>query len=506
MRALISVSNKEGIIDLARKLSELHVEIISTGGTAKYLKENGIDVLEVQQITSFPEILNGRVKTLHPAIHGAILAKRDKEEHMKELEKLSITPIDIVVVNLYPFKETVQKTNDLEQILENIDIGGPSMLRSAAKNYKDVLVICDTSDYGWLIDKLSNKETITQEERMKFALKAFEHTAYYDAMICHFFRKKLNLEEFPKIFTCTFEKVSNLRYGENPHQKAALYKDVFADSSTIVKAEQIQGKELSFNNICDADSAFELVKEFDTPCAVAVKHTNPCGVACDDDICTAFERAYRADPLSIFGGIVALNRPVGKELAEKLSKIFLEVIVAPDYSPEALEILSKKKNLRILKAHFSKDHAELDLRKVSGGLLLQTKDVLDYQELKVVTRRAPTEKEMVDLLFAWKVVKHAKSNAIVFAKNLCTLGIGTGQVNRLWPTEHCVRVARENAKGAVLASDAFFPFPDAVEIAAKAGVSAIIQPGGSARDQQIIKVADQYNIAMVFTGTRHFKH
>ncbi|MFN4190315.1 MAG: bifunctional phosphoribosylaminoimidazolecarboxamide formyltransferase/IMP cyclohydrolase [Pseudothermotoga sp.] len=506
MRALISVSNKEGIIDLARKLSELHVEIISSGGTAKYLKENGIDVLEVQQITSFPEILNGRVKTLHPAIHGAILAKRDKEEHMKELEKFSITPIDIVVVNLYPFKETVQKTNDLEQILENIDIGGPSMLRSAAKNYKDVLVICDICDYEWLIDKLSKKEIITQKERMKLALKAFEHTAHYDAMICQFFRERLNLEGFLGTFTCTFEKVFNLRYGENPHQRAALYKDLFAGPSTIVKAEQIQGKELSFNNICDADAAFQLVKEFDIPCAVAVKHTNPCGVACDDDISLAFEKAYRADPLSIFGGIVALNRPVGKELAEKLSEIFLEVIVAPDYSPEALEILSKKKNLRILKAHFSKDHAELDFRKVSGGLLLQTKDVLDYQELKVVTRRAPTEKEMVDLLFAWRVVKHAKSNAIVFAKNLCTLGIGTGQVNRLWPTEHCVRVAQENAKGAVLASDAFFPFPDAVEIAAKAGVSAIIQPGGSLRDQQIIEVANQYDIAMVFTGTRHFRH
>ncbi len=506
MRALISVSNKEGIVDFARKLTQLHVQIISTGGTAKYLKENGIDVLEVQQVTSFPEILDGRVKTLHPAIHGAILAKRDKEEHMKELRKLSITPIDIVVVNLYPFKETVQKTNDLEQILENIDIGGPSMLRSAAKNYKDVLVICDTCDYEWLIDKISKEEIITQEERAKLALKAFEHTAYYDAMICQFFRERLNLEEFPKTFTFTFEKVYDLRYGENPHQRAALYKDLFAGPSMIVKAEQIQGKELSFNNICDADAAFQLVKEFETPCAVAVKHTNPCGVACDDDISTAFEKAYRADPLSIFGGIVALNRPVGKKLAEKLSEIFLEVIVAPDYSPEALEILSKKRNLRILKVHFSKDHAELDFRKVSGGLLLQTKDVLDYQELKVVTRRAPTEKEMVDLLFAWKVVKHAKSNAIVFAKNLCTLGIGTGQVNRLWPTEHCVRVAQENAKGAVLASDAFFPFPDAVEIAAKAGVSAIIEPGGSVRDQQIIEVANQYDIAMVFTGTRHFRH
>lgn len=506
MRALISVSNKEGIIDFTKKLSQIGVEIISTGGTARYLKENDIDVLEVQQVTSFPEILDGRVKTLHPSIHGAILAKRDKQEHMEELKRLSIAPIDIVVVNLYPFKETVQKTNDLEQILENIDIGGPSMLRSAAKNYKDVLVICDTSDYEWLVNKLSKKEIITEQERMRLALKAFEHTAHYDAMICEFFKEKLSLEEFPMTFTCTFEKVFDLRYGENPHQKAALYKDVFAGLSTIVRAEQIQGKELSFNNICDADAAFELVKEFGMPCAVAVKHTNPCGVACDDDIFDAFERAYKSDPVSIFGGIVALNRPVEKQIAQRLSEIFLEVIVAPDYTSEALKILSKKKNLRILKVNFSTIDPELDLRKISGGILLQTKDTLDYQELKFVTKRTPTEKEMSDLLFAWKIVKHAKSNAIVLAKNLCTLGIGTGQVNRLWPTEHCVRVAQENAKGAVLASDAFFPFPDAVEIAAKAGISAIIQPGGSVRDQQVIEIADKYNIAMIFTGARHFKH
>lgn len=506
MRALISVSNKEGLVSFAKKLSELNVEIVSTGGTARYLKENDLEVLEVQQITSFPEILNGRVKTLHPSIHGAILAKRDKKEHLEELKKFSITPIDIVVVNLYPFKETVQKTNDLEQILENIDIGGPSMLRSAAKNYKDVLVVCDPSDYEWLIDKLSKRETITENERMKLALKSFEHTAHYDAMISQFFREKLNMEEFPKTFTPTFEKLYDLRYGENPHQKAVLYKNPFSKSSAIVNAQQLQGKELSFNNLCDADAAFELVKEFDMPCAVAIKHTNPCGVACDEDISVAFEKTYQADPISIFGGIVAFNRTVDKTLAAKLSEIFLEVTLAPDYTQDALMILSKKKNLRILKIDFSAEDEPFDFKKISGGILLQTKDNLDYEELKVVTKRTPTSSEMRDLIFAWKVVKHAKSNAIVVAKDLCTLGIGTGQVNRLWPTEHCVRMAGEKAKGSVLASDAFFPFPDALEVAAKSGISAVIQPGGSIRDQQVIEIANQYNIAMIFTGTRHFKH
>lgn len=506
MRALISVYDKSGIVDFATNLNRLGIEIISTGGTARYLKENGLNIIQVQQVTSFPEILDGRVKTLHPAIHGAILAKRDKKEHIKELEMLSIVPIDIVVVNLYPFKETVQKTDDIDEILENIDIGGPAMLRSAAKNYKDVLVLCDPSDYQWLADKLSAKEKITEQERMKLALKAFEHTAYYDAMICEYFRKRLCIREFSETFTQTFEKVCNLRYGENPHQKAALYKDVFARTSTIVNAKQLQGKELSFNNICDADAAVELVKEFDMPCAVAVKHTNPCGVACAEDIHIAFEKAYSADPVSIFGGIVALNRPVDGKLAQRLSEIFLEVVIAPDYETEALAVFSKKKNLRILKMDFSENQEELDLRKISGGILLQTKDTVDYQKLEVVTEKSPTEKEMTDLLFAWKVVKHAKSNAIVIAKDLCTLAVGTGQVNRLWPTEHCVRMAGEKAKNAVLASDAFFPFSDAVEVAAKAGISAIIQPGGSIRDQQVIEIANRYNIAMVFTGTRHFKH
>ncbi|MEJ5228873.1 MAG: bifunctional phosphoribosylaminoimidazolecarboxamide formyltransferase/IMP cyclohydrolase [Pseudothermotoga sp.] len=506
MRALISVSNKEGIAELAKELLKLNVQIVSTGGTAKYLKENEIEVIEVSKLTSFPEMLNGRVKTLHPAIHGAILARRNNPEDLEELRKLSITPIDIVIVNLYPFKETVLKTKDIEEIIENIDIGGPTLLRAAAKNFRDVIVICDVSDYHWLTDKFSKRESITFEERMRLSLKAFRHTAHYDAMICEYFSKLINDEEFPHTFTKTFEKLFDLRYGENPHQKAALYKNVFFNNFGIVNAEQLQGKELSFNNICDADAALSLVEEFDVPCAVAVKHTNPCGVSCDREIHKAFEKAYHADPISIFGGIVAFNRTVDEKLAEQLSEIFLEVLLAPDYTKEALKALSKKKNLRVLKAKMNNEEDQIEIKTVSGGVLVQSKDNKDFEQLSVVTKRKPSEEELRDLLFAWKVVKHVKSNAIVLAKELATLGIGSGQVNRLWPTEHCVRVAGERAKGAVLASDAFFPFPDALEIAAKAGVSAVIQPGGSLRDEQIIEIADKYNMAMIFTGTRHFKH
>ncbi|MGJ8453948.1 bifunctional phosphoribosylaminoimidazolecarboxamide formyltransferase/IMP cyclohydrolase [Pseudothermotoga sp. U03pept] len=506
MRALISVSNKEGVVDLAKALHKLNVQIISTGGTAKHLKENSIEVIEVSQLTSSPEILDGRVKTLHPSIHGAILAKRDNLEHLEELKRLSITPIDIVVVNLYPFKETVLKTIDIEEIVENIDIGGPTLLRAAAKNFKDVIVICDVNDYHWLVEKLSKGESITLNERMKLALKAFRHTAHYDALICEYFSKLVCDEDLPQTFTKSFEKLFDLRYGENPHQKAALYRNPFCKISGIVNAEQLQGKELSYNNICDADAALSLVCEFDEPCAVAVKHTNPCGVSCDKEILKAFEKAYQADPISIFGGIVAFNRTVDEKVAQRLSEIFLEVLLAPEYTQEALKVLSKKKNLRVLKVKMNNEGDQIEIRTVSGGILVQTKDDKDFEQLTVVTKRKPTENEMKDLLFAWKVVKHVKSNAIVLAKELTTLGIGSGQVNRLWPTEHCVRVAGENAKGAVLASDAFFPFPDAVEVAAKAGVTAVIQPGGSLRDEQVIQIADRYNIAMIFTGTRHFKH
>ncbi len=504
-RALISVYDKTDLLDFARFLLEHSIEIISSGGTARFLKENGLTVKSIDEITGFPEILNGRVKTLHPKIHGAILADKQKRSHLEELSRLSIEPIDIVVVNLYPFEKTYINNAPHEEIIENIDIGGPTLIRAAAKNYMNVTVICDPKDYQTVIDEIKQYGEVRLETRLKLAHKAFELTAYYDSLVARYFREKTK-EIFPEVLTFGFRRHQILRYGENPHQLAASYMDLKTEG-TILNAEQLWGKELSFNNVLDADSALNIIREFEEPCAVGVKHNNPCAVACGKNLVEAYQKMYEADPLSIFGGIVALNRIVDEETAEKMSEIFLEVIIAPDYSSEALKILTKKKNLRLLKVEISKPSSvEYDLKKVSGGALVQTPDLVTYESLKCVTFRKPTEEEMKEMLFAWKVVKHAKSNAVVMTKNSATIAIGCGQVNRLWPTEHCVRIAGERAKGAVLASDAFFPFSDAVEIAAKAGVTAIIQPGGSVRDDEVIQVANDYNIAMIFTGTRHFKH
>lgn len=515
-RALISVSNKEGIIEFAKGLSELDVEIISTGGTAKALKDAGIKVTAVSDITEFPEILDGRVKTLHPKIHGGLLAVRANSKHMGQIAELGIEPIDMVVINLYPFKETISKPNvTLDEAIENIDIGGPSMLRSAAKNHRDVIVVVDPKDYPFVISELREKGNIGIEDRMKLAHKVFEHTAHYDALIADYLKQNIspaaldsNGSLFPENLTLTYEKIQDLRYGENPHQKAAFYGEIGRHPGTLAGAKQLGGKELSFNNINDADAALKAVMEFDMPAAVGVKHTNPCGVACGENIYDAYVKAYEADPVSIFGGIVALNRPVDVQTAEELIKIFLEIVIAPDFEPGALEILRSKKNLRILQVDFDKNTSSWDMKKVSGGLLVQELDVKDFsmQDLKVVTKRAPSDKEMEDLLFGWKVVKHVKSNAIALAKDLVTVGIGAGQVNRIWPTEQSIAHAGDKAKGSVLASDAFFPFSDVVEAAAKAGITAIIQPGGSLRDEDSIKVADENNIAMVFTGMRHFRH
>ena len=515
-RALISVSNKEGIIEFAKGLSELDVEIISTGGTAKALKDAGIKVTAVSDITEFPEILDGRVRTLHPKIHGGLLAVRANSKHMEQIAELGIEPIDMVVINLYPFKETISKPNvTLDEAIENIDIGGPSMLRSAAKNHRDVIVVVDPKDYPFVISELREKGNIGIEDRMKLAHKVFEHTAHYDALIADYLKQIIspaaldsNGSLFPENLTLTYEKIQDLRYGENPHQKAAFYGEIGRHPGTLAGAKQLGGKELSFNNINDADAALKAVMEFDMPAAVGVKHTNPCGVACGENIYDAYVKAYEADPVSIFGGIVALNRPVDVQTAEELIKIFLEIVIAPDFEPGALEILRSKKNLRILQVDFDKNTSSWDMKKVSGGLLVQELDVKDFsmQDLKVVTKRAPSDKEMEDLLFGWKVVKHVKSNAIALAKDLVTVGIGAGQVNRIWPTEQSIAHAGDKAKGSVLASDAFFPFSDVVEAAAKAGITAIIQPGGSLRDEDSIKVADENNIAMVFTGMRHFRH
>lgn len=511
MRALISVSDKSGIVEFAQELERLGVKIISTGGTATRLRDNGVDVIGISDVTGFPECLDGRVKTLHPAVHGGILAMREKPEHMKQLADLSIEPIDIVAINLYPFKETILKPSvTLADAIENIDIGGPAMLRSAAKNHKDVVVVCDPEDYGQVIKELEENGEVSYKTKYRFALKVFQHTAAYDAMISDYLRKEIE-GELPDNLTLTFEKVQDLRYGENPHQKAYYYKEVKPWEGSLVNAVQLHGKELSFNNINDTNGALETLKEFEEPAVVAVKHANPCGVGTGYDIYDAYVKAYKADPISIFGGIVAANRPIDEMTAAEINKIFVEIVIAPDFTEEAIAILTQKKNIRLLKlknilAAAPKD--TYDLKKVSGGLLVQGTDDILYEEseVKVVTDRIPTEREMEDMKFAMKVVKHIKSNGIVIAREGKTLGVGPGQVNRIWAVENSIRQATEGTEGAILASDAFFPFDDCVTAAAKAGITAIIQPGGSVRDEDSIKKANELGIAMVFTGVRHFKH
>jgi phosphoribosylaminoimidazolecarboxamide formyltransferase/IMP cyclohydrolase len=520
MRALISVSNKSGIVEFSKEMEALGVEIISTGGTYKTLEENGIKVTGISKITGFPECLDGRVKTLHPAVHGGILAMRDKEEHMKQIKKLGIETIDIVVINLYPFKETIMKENvEIEEAIENIDIGGPAMLRSAAKNHKDVIVICDPLDYEAVIQELKVYNGVSYDTRYKLALKVFEHTSAYDAMISDYLRKYYNSEKMKKPqkigladnLTLTYEKVQDLRYGENPHQKAYYYKEIMPASGTLAMAVQLHGKELSFNNINDANGAIATLKEFDEPAVVAVKHANPCGVGVGENIYEAYLKAYKADQISIFGGIIAANRTIDENTAIEIGKIFIEIVIAPDFTEEALAILSKKQSIRLLKLEnisAKEPEATMDIKKISGGILVQETDnvVFDQDDLMTVTKKKPSAEEMKQLIFAMKVVKHIKSNGIVIAKAGRTLGIGPGQVNRIWAVENSIRQATGDINGAVLASDAFFPFDDCVTAAAIAGVSAIIQPGGSMNDGDSIKKADELGIAMVFTGIRHFKH
>lgn len=509
-RALISVSDKTGLIPFAQGLAEQDIELISTGGTARALKDAGLTVKEVAEITGFPEILDGRVKTLHPRIHSGILAVRDKEEHQRQLEEHHITPIDLVVVNLYPFAETIARPDvTFEEAIENIDIGGPSMVRAAAKNHAYVTIVVDPVDYEPVLAELKEKGQISSELRRRLAAKAFRHTAGYDALIAQYLSEQAG-ERFPERLTLTFDKVQTLRYGENPHQEAAFYQEPLARQSGIAQAEQLHGKELSYNNINDADAALQLVREFEEPAVVAIKHTNPCGVGLGSTLAEAFQKAYEADPVSIFGGIIAVNRPVDQAVADRMAELFLEVIIAPDFTPEALDRLTQKKNIRLLKLDVNggEDQQVQLVRSVTGGLLVQEADFgqLNEEELKVVTQRAPSEAEWEQLFFAWKVVKHVKSNAIVLAKDGQTLGVGAGQMNRVGAARIAIEQAGMKAKGAVLASDAFFPMKDTVEEAAKAGISAIIQPGGSIRDEESIQEADRHGIAMVFTGMRHFKH
>ena len=516
MRALISVSDKTGIVELSKRLQALGVEIISTGGTYNVLKKEGIEVVGISEVTGFPECLDGRVKTLHPAIHAGILNIRDNKEHQKQMQTLGLSNIDLVIVNLYPFKDTILKQGvTLEEAIENIDIGGPTMLRSAAKNNQDVAVVVDPSDYAVVLEELEKNSNVSREIKFYLATKVFEHTANYDAMIAAYLREQRGDITLPDKLTFTFEKVQDMRYGENPHQGAAFYKEVTKTKGTLAAALQLNGKELSYNNINDANGALELLKEFREPTVVAVKHANPCGVGTGASIYEAYEKAYKADPISIFGGIVVANRSIDKETALAMTKIFLEIIIAPAFEEEALEVLKLKKNLRVLKLEDIDyvDPNAIDMKKVGGGLIIQEKDtkLLEEDMLKVVTQRKPTEKEMKDLLFAWKIVKHTKSNGIAIGKDGQSIGIGGGQTNRIWATKHAIEHAKEFLgeivlSNSVLASDAFFPFDDCVKAAAAAGITAIIQPGGSVRDEDSIKVCNEHNIAMIFTGMRHFKH
>jgi len=510
MRALISVSDKTGIVELATELTSMGVEIISTGGTYKKLKDAGIDVIPVDSITGFPECLDGRVKTLHPKIHAGILAMRSNPEHMKQLKKLDVDTIDIVVINLYPFRETISKENvKLEDAIENIDIGGPTMLRSAAKNYQDVAVVVDPADYPKIISELKQNGTVSEATKFNLSYKVFEHTASYDALIANYLREQQGIS-FPDILTITFEKQQELRYGENPHQEAMFYRELGKLDGTLAGAEQLHGKELSYNNIGDTNGALDLLREFSEITYIGVKHANPCGVGSGSTGYEAWKKAYDADPVSIFGGIVVTNTAVCEKVAKDINDIFIEIVVAPDYTEEALSVLKKKKNIRLLKLptiNCKLPSTTWDMKKVAGGLLVQNMDMdLIGQEMEFPTKAKPTDEQMNDLMFAWKIVKHTKSNGIAIAKNLQSVGIGPGQVNRIWAVEQAIEHGGENTKGSVLASDAYFPFDDCVKAAAAAGITAIIQPGGSIRDEDSIKACDEAGIAMVFTGMRHFKH
>lgn len=508
-RALISVYNKEGVVDFSRELINLGWEIISTGGTSKTLKAEGIDVLEVEEITKFPEILDGRVKTLNPYIHGGLLYKRDNDEHIKILEKMNIGAIDMVVNNLYPFEETIKNPHaTYEDIIENIDIGGPSMIRAAAKNYKFVTVIVDPKDYEKVLDELKLSKEVGVKTREYLASKVFSYTAYYDALIANYFNGQVK-NKFPEMVTLPLKKAQDLRYGENPHQSAAFYKKSYNINGTIASGNQIHGKELSYNNINDANGAIKIIKEFNEPTIVAVKHSNPCGIGSGEDLLEAYIKAYECDKESIFGGIIAANMEIDRDVAEKINEIFIEIVLAPFFTDEAVEILTRKKNIRLIQIDNieKNDYEELDVKNVLGGLLMQDRDnKLLLEEMKIVSKKHPSNEEIRDLLFAWKAVKNINSNGVVIVKDNATIGLGLGEVNRFWAVENAINRGKDKVKGSVLASDGFFPFKDSVEILAKAGISAIIQPGGSIKDEEVIEEADKHGIAMIFTGIRHFKH
>jgi phosphoribosylaminoimidazolecarboxamide formyltransferase/IMP cyclohydrolase len=508
LKALLSVYDKTGIVEFSKQVTSAGYELISTGGTHKSLTDGGLPVQQVADYTGSPEILEGRVKTLHPTIYAGLLARRDSTDHMDELKNQGIDSIDLVVVNLYPFVETISKPGvTLADALENIDIGGPTMLRAASKNFPSVAVVVDPSDYGWVGEKLANGG-LTIEDRRGLAAKAFDHVSTYDAAVTgYLLGSEGGDDELPDSLTISLKKVAGLRYGENPHQNAGLY----SESSSPVGmagARQLHGRELSYNNLMDADAAWRTASDFVDPTVSVVKHANSCGLASRDDIAEAYMAAYEGDTVSAFGGIVAFNRTVTAAAAEAMEPVFYEVVIAPDYEPAALEILQKKRNLRILAIDKQPDAPAYDLRPITGGVLVQTADTIaeDPATWTVATQRTPTDREMKDLAFAWKAAKHIKSNAIVFAKDLALVGMGAGQPNRVVSVHLSQRASGDKAKGSVLASDAFFPFADNIELAAEAGITAIVQPGGSIRDDEVIAAADKAGLAMVFTGVRHFRH
>ena len=509
MRALISVSDKTGVVDFAQQLRSLGWEIIATGGTMKLLRDSGVEVINISDVTGFPEICDGRVKTLHPKVHGGLLARRDDESHLQALKDNGIEFIDMVCVNLYPFRQTIAKPDvTMEDAIENIDIGGPSMLRSAAKNYKDVTVVCDPADYATIIEEIKEGGNTTVGTRLQLSAKAYTHTAEYDSMIATYMRKAAGLNE--KLFL-EFDLVQGLRYGENPHQQAKFYGAAEFGSYSLANAKQLNGKELSYNNIQDANAALCIVREFDEPFCVGLKHMNPCGAAIGADVVDAWTKAYEADKVSIFGGIVAVNREVTREAAELMKPIFLEIIMAPSFSEGALEVLCTKKNLRLLQVDMSKDERVVNQYvSVNGGLLVQDLDktTAEVTAEMCVTETKPTAEQVVDLNFGWRIVKHVKSNAIVVVKDGKTLGVGAGQMNRVGSAEIALKqaAAAGYTEGLVLASDGFFPFDDTVTLASQYGVTAIVQPGGSVRDEDSIKKANEYGITMLCTGMRHFKH
>jgi len=527
MRALISTARRDGLTELARGLQTRNVTIFSTSGTASALKAEGIEAEPVSALTGFPEILDGRVKTLHPTIFAGILARRDSTAHTQDLQDHGIVPIDIVVVNLYPFIDTIARSNTtLSEALEQIDIGGVALIRAAAKNFQDVIILVRPQDYAPVMQEWSEQGEVSFNTRRRLAAIAFQHTASYDTAIAEYLRlQTVEPEYFPENLTLALERIQPLRYGENPHQHAAFYRwggvPATAMQPTVADAEVLHGKELSFNNLLDLNAALAAVSSFTAPAVVIIKHTNPCGLACDDTLLEAYKKAHAGDPISAYGGIIGSNRPLDAATAREISQLFYEAIIAPEFTPEALKVLRMKKNLRLLATHCAFDKnglngtkkqstlsSQLDVRSISGGLLLQTPDAMDEQEVsyRVVTEREPTLGEVTDLMFAWKVVRHVKSNAIVLAHKLAIVGVGAGQMNRVASVQLALEKAESRARGSVLASDAFFPFSDGVEAAVKAGITAIIQPGGSIRDEESIRMANHHAVAMIFTGQRHFRH